>query len=84
MKKLIEKHSKSPIIDRKVIFLLKDHLRCHILISPTKGFPLDMNIISSPTQITYFNITSIIKKDVLRLNNSKTYFDISMHNIMFM
>lgn len=68
MQQFIQEYSKCPNIYGEVVFLLKYHLRSHVLIRATKGLPLHFNIISCPSKIADFNIEGIIEEYVLWLS----------------
>ena len=68
MKQLIEQDSNGPIVDGKVILLLKNHFRCHVLVGPAEGFPFGFDVVSSPSQIADFDVAGIVKKNVLGLS----------------
>jgi len=74
MKQLIEQNPNRPIVNREIIFLLEDHFRCHILVSPTECFSFHLDVVSSPSQITYLHVAGIVQQYVLGLSNDSCTF----------
>lgn len=75
MNHLIKQHPKRPNIHPIVIMRVENHLRSHVLISPTKGPPFCVDIFRSPPKITQLNVPKLINKQVLRL-------DVSVHDVI--
>lgn len=68
MEQLIQQDPNSPIVDGKVIFLLKNHFGCHVLVCSTEGFPFGFDVVGGPSQITDFDVAGVVKKNVLGLS----------------
>jgi len=56
MKHFIEQYPQRPNIYPIVILSLKEHFRRHVLIGATKGCPFGVDILSTPSKITYLDI----------------------------
>lgn len=69
MQQLVEENPQCPNIDGAVVLLLKDHLRCHVFVSPTESFPFHLYVVCRPPQVTSFHVEGIVQKDVFGLNN---------------
>lgn len=68
MQHLVEQHAQSPNIDSIVVLRLKEHLRCHVLISTTKSSPFSFDLLGAPPKITYFNVTHGVEQQVFWLD----------------
>ena len=68
MEQLIEQDPNGPIVNGKVIFLLKNHFRCHVLIGPAECFSFGLDVVGRPSQIADFDVAGIVKKNVLGLS----------------